>query len=42
MGLFKPDFFRSLALGFLLGTAVMAASTGTTALATPDTEQVAQ
>ncbi|MCX7284640.1 MAG: hypothetical protein NTX28_11470 [Novosphingobium sp.] len=36
MGLFKPDFFRSLAIGFLMGVAVMAVSTGTTALATPD------
>jgi len=40
MGLFKPDFFRSLAFGFLMGAAVMAVTSGTTALATPDTEQV--
>ncbi|WP_145960491.1 hypothetical protein [Novosphingobium sp.] len=38
MGLFKPDLFRSLALGFLLGAAVMAVTAGTTALATPDAE----
>lgn len=41
MGLFKPDFFRSLAFGFLMGAAVMAVTSGTTALATPETEQVA-
>ena len=40
MGLFKPDFFRSLAFGFLMGAAVMAVTSGTTALATPETEQV--
>ena len=28
MGLFKGDFFRSLAAGFLLGTAVMAVTVG--------------
>ncbi|MFN3468532.1 MAG: hypothetical protein ACK4G2_10880 [Novosphingobium sp.] len=38
MGLFKPDLFRSLALGFLLGAAVMAVTAGTTALATPEAE----
>ena len=39
MGLFKPDFFRALAFGFLMGAAVMGITSGTTALATPDTEQ---
>jgi hypothetical protein len=41
MGLFKPDFFRSLAFGFLMGATVMGLSAGTTAFATPDTEGVA-
>ncbi|MFY7835763.1 MAG: hypothetical protein ACOVQ0_05725 [Novosphingobium sp.] len=38
MGLFKPDFFRSLAFGFLMGAAVMAVTARTTALATPDSD----
>ncbi|MFY8194494.1 hypothetical protein [Novosphingobium sp. B1] len=42
MGLFKPDFFRSLAFGFLMGAAVMGLSAGTTAFATPDTDAVSQ
>jgi hypothetical protein len=42
MGLFKPDFFRALAFGFLMGAAVMGITSGTTALATPDTEQVSR
>lgn len=28
MGLFKPDFYRSFAIGFALGTAVVFASLG--------------
>ncbi|KHS47780.1 MULTISPECIES: hypothetical protein [Novosphingobium] len=42
MGLFKPDFFRSLAFGFLMGAAVMGISAGTTALATPDLEHASE
>ncbi|MGV3511053.1 MAG: hypothetical protein ACO1OX_03520 [Novosphingobium sp.] len=42
MGLFKPDFFRSLALGFLLGAAVMGVTAGSTALAAPSAELVSQ
>lgn len=44
MGLFKPDFFRSLAFGFLIGAAGMAMSVGATAWASADTttEQVAR
>jgi hypothetical protein len=43
MGLFKPDFFRSLAFGFLMGTAVMGMTVGATALASPSqTEQVSR
>lgn len=33
MGLFKPDFFRALIAGFLLGTAGMALSISTDARA---------
>ena len=33
MGLFKPDFFRFLALGFLMGMAAMGVSAGSSALA---------
>jgi len=41
MGLFKPDFFRSLAFGFLMGIAVMGLTAGATAFASADsTEQV--
>lgn len=39
MGLFKPDLFRALAFGFLMGAAVMAVTAGSTALATPDADQ---
>lgn len=43
MGLFKPDFFRSLAFGFLMGIAVMGLTAGATAFASADsTEQVGQ
>ncbi len=34
MGLFKPDFFRSLAFGLVIGTAAMAMSAGISASAT--------
>lgn len=40
MGLFKPDLFRSLAFGFLMGTAVMAMSVGATAWASADSPPV--
>ena len=40
MGLFKPDLFRSLAFGFLMGTAVMAMSVGATAWASADSAPV--
>jgi len=36
MGLFKPDFFRALAFGFIMGTAVMGMTVGATALASTD------
>lgn len=39
MGLFKPDFFRSLAFGFLMGAAVMGLSAGATAFASSSTAQ---
>lgn len=41
MGLFKPDFFRSLAFGFLMGAAVMGVTTGATAFASSTTTQQA-
>lgn len=41
MGLFKPDFFRSLAFGFLIGAAGMAMSVGATAWASADTTEQA-
>lgn len=43
MGLFKPDLFRSLAFGFLMGVAVMGLTAGATAFASSDSvEQVAK
>ena len=43
MGLFKPDLFRSLAFGFLMGVAVMGFTAGATAFASSDSaEQVAK
>ncbi len=44
MGLFKADFFRSLAFGLVMGTAAMAMSVGISASATPDisAQQVAR
>lgn len=39
MGLFKPDFFRSLAFGFLMGAAVMGMTAGATAFASSNTTQ---
>lgn len=32
MGLFKPDFYRSFAIGFALGTVAVFASLGNTAI----------
>lgn len=43
MGLFKPDFYRSLAFGFLMGVAAMGLTAGATAFASSDqAEQVAR
>jgi len=43
MGLFKPDLFRSLAFGFLMGAAVMGMTVGATAFASSSTtEQVSR
>ena len=39
MGLFKPDFFRALIVGFLIGTAGMAISISTDAQAAGVTVQ---
>jgi hypothetical protein len=40
MGLFKPDLFRSLVFGFLMGVAVMGLTAGATAFASSDSAEL--